>query len=103
MRAEEQIRKAVLAVLVAVLSEEVPDVRVGWESMSVVPLEGKPAVGRCAVCNRWVYDLENATELPPTRIKRGPSWPGGIGATSTCRRRARCASAAGTAGRSRTP
>ncbi|MDY3557218.1 hypothetical protein R5W24_006406 [Gemmata sp. JC717] len=54
LQADEQIRKAVLAALAAVLSGERPDVRVEWESMSVVPLEGKPAVGRCAVCNRWV-------------------------------------------------
>ncbi len=70
LRTDEEIRKAVLAALAAVLSDR-PDVRVAWESMSVVPLEGKPAVGRCAVCNRWLYDVENATDLTPTRISRG--------------------------------
>jgi hypothetical protein len=39
--------------------------------MTHVPLDDRPAVGRCAVCNRWVYDVENATERTPTRICRG--------------------------------
>jgi hypothetical protein len=70
LRSEEEIRKAVLAAVAVLLSDR-PDVRVAWESMSLVPLDGKPAVGRCAVCNRWVYDAENVTDLTPTRISRG--------------------------------
>jgi hypothetical protein len=68
--ADEEIRKAVLAAVAAVLSYR-PDVRVEWSSSSIVPLEGKPTVGQCAVCNRWVYDVENATDLTPTGISRG--------------------------------
>lgn len=48
-----------------------PDVRVTWSSSTIVPLDGKPAVGRCAVCNRWVYDVENRTEHTPTEISAG--------------------------------
>jgi hypothetical protein len=70
LRADEEIRKAVLAAVAAVLSYR-PDVRVEWSSSTLVPLDGKPAVGRCAVCNRWVYDVENATDLTPTGISRG--------------------------------
>jgi hypothetical protein len=70
LRADEEIRKAVLAAVAAVLSYR-KDVRVEWSSSALVPLDGKPAVGRCAVCNRWVYDVENATALTPTGISRG--------------------------------
>src|SRR5436309_1343252 len=70
LQADEQIRKAILAAVAAVLSDR-PDVRVEWVSSSIVPLDGKPAVGRCAVCNGWVYDVANATDLTPTRISRG--------------------------------
>lgn len=70
MRAEEEIRKAVLAAVAAVLSYR-QDVRVEWASSLIVPLEGKPAVGRCAVCNCWVYDVENATAKTPRGISRG--------------------------------
>jgi hypothetical protein len=70
LRADEEIRKAVLAAVAAVLSYR-PDVRVKWSSSSIVPLDGKPGVGRCAVCNRWVSDVENATDLTPTEISRG--------------------------------
>ncbi len=70
LRADEQIRKAVLAAVAAILSER-PDVRVEWVSSSIVPLDGKPAVGRCAVCNCWVYDAENVTDQTPTRISCG--------------------------------
>jgi len=70
LRADEQIRKTVLAAVAAVLSER-PDVRVEWVSSSIEPLDGKPAVGRCAVCNCRVYDVEHATDLTPTRISPG--------------------------------
>jgi hypothetical protein len=70
LRADEEIRKAVLAAVAAVLSYRL-DVRVEWSSSTLVPLDDKPAVGRCAVCNRWVYDAENATDLAPTGISRG--------------------------------
>jgi hypothetical protein len=70
LRSDEEIRKAVLAAVAAIMSSR-PDVRVEWESMTIVPLDGKPAIGRCAVCNRWVYDVENATDDTPTRICRG--------------------------------
>lgn len=67
---DEEIRKAVLAAVAAVLSDR-PNVRVEWASSSIVPLDGKPAVGRCAVCNRWVYDAELATDVTPRGITRG--------------------------------
>jgi hypothetical protein len=70
MRSEEEVRKAVLAAVAAVLSYR-PDIRVEWVSSSITPLDEKPAVGRCAVCNRWVYDVENRTKLTPTGINRG--------------------------------
>jgi hypothetical protein len=70
LRTDEEIRKAVLAAVAAILSER-PDVRVEWVSYTQTPLDGKPAVGRCAVCNRWVYDEENRTKLTPTGISRG--------------------------------
>jgi hypothetical protein len=70
LRADEEIRKAILAA-VAVLLPNRPDVRVSWSSSSIVPLDGKPAVGRCAVCNRWLYDVENRTPNTPTGISPG--------------------------------
>jgi hypothetical protein len=70
LRTDEEIRKAVLVAVSAILSGR-PDVQVAWESSSIVPLDGKPSVGRCAVCNRWVYDVENVTDRTPTKISRG--------------------------------
>ncbi len=63
--AEQEVRKAVLAA-VAVLFRDRPDVRVRWESMGAVPLDGNPQFGRCAVCNRWVFDAD----------AKGPGWLG---------------------------
>jgi hypothetical protein len=70
LRADEEIRKAVLAA-VAVLLRDRPDTRVEWSSSFIVPLDGKPAVGRCAVCNCWMYDVENRTPATPTGISSG--------------------------------
>jgi hypothetical protein len=70
LRADEEIRKAVLAAVAAVLSYR-PDVRLEWSSSSIVPLDGNPSVGRCAVCDKWVYDVENATDPTLTGISRG--------------------------------
>jgi hypothetical protein len=70
LRADEEIRKAVLAAVAAVLSYR-PDVRVAWSSSSIAPLDSQPAVGRCAVCNRWVYDVEARTPHTPTGISPG--------------------------------
>lgn len=70
LRADEEVRRAVLAA-VAVLLRDRPDVRVAWASSSIVPLDGKPAVGRCAVCRQWVYDAENRTPATPTGISPG--------------------------------
>jgi hypothetical protein len=67
---EEEIKKAVLAA-VAVLFRDRPHVKVEWASSFIEPLNGKPACGRCAVCNRWVYDEENRTAGTPTGICRG--------------------------------
>src|SRR5262249_24296121 len=79
LRADEEIRKAVLAA-VAVLLRDRPDVRVAWSSSSIVPLDGKPAVGQCAVCHRWVYDVENRTPATPTGISPGAV----VGGQSRC-------------------
>jgi hypothetical protein len=70
LRADEEIRKAVLAAVAAVLAYR-SDVRVTWSSSTVEPLDGKPAVGQCAVCNCWVYDVENRTLATPTGISAG--------------------------------
>jgi hypothetical protein len=58
VRTEEEIRKAILAALAAILSDR-PDVRVEWSSLTTMPLDEAEAYGRCAVCNRWVYDAES--------------------------------------------
>jgi hypothetical protein len=67
---EEEIRKAVLAA-VAVLLRDRPHARVEWSSLTSVPLDGKPWFGRCAVCNRWVYDSESPPELGAGGVSRG--------------------------------
>jgi hypothetical protein len=59
LRAEEEIRKAILAAVAAILSDR-PDVRVEWSSLTTTPLDGSQSYGRCAVCNCWVYDAESA-------------------------------------------
>jgi hypothetical protein len=69
-RTNDDIREVVTAALARFLVQR-PDIAVEWESASYVPLDDRPAVGRCAVCNRWVYDVENATVLTPTRICPG--------------------------------
>jgi hypothetical protein len=48
-----------------------PDIKVEWQSLTSTPLDDKPAVGRCAVCHRWVYDVENRADVTPTEISRG--------------------------------
>jgi hypothetical protein len=48
-----------------------PDIQVEWEYTSSTPLADKPGVGRCAVCNRWVVDVENTTRFTPYLICRG--------------------------------
>src|ERR1700722_16680941 len=59
-RTDNELQEVVTAALAQFLAKR-PDVAVEWESMTSTPLDGKPAVGRCAVCNRWVYDAENRT------------------------------------------
>jgi len=41
------------------------------QAMATQLLDSQPAVGRCAVCDRWVYDIENATKLTPRGVSRG--------------------------------
>lgn len=69
-RAEDELTEAVTAAIAALYAGRAGTV-VEWESLTSVPLDGKLNVGRCAVCNRWVYDVENMTELTPTRISCG--------------------------------
>jgi hypothetical protein len=67
---EVEIEKAVLAA-VAVLLRNRPDARVEWSSSSSIPLDGKPEFGRCAVCNRWVYDCESPPQPGAGGVSRG--------------------------------
>jgi hypothetical protein len=65
-----QLTRVVTAAIAALYAGQEGTV-VKWQSLTTVPLDGNPAVGRCAVCNRWVYDVENATEWTPTGISCG--------------------------------
>jgi hypothetical protein len=97
---KEEVRKAVLAA-VAVLLRDRPHARVEWSSLTSIPLDGKPGFGRCAVCNRWVYDVDEPSEPGAGAVSRGAKVVGS-GATSIYRRATRCVSqAAGTTVRSR--
>jgi hypothetical protein len=69
-RTDGELQKVVTTALAQFLAQR-PDIKVEWESTYSIPLDGKPAVGRCAVCNCWVYDVENCTEYTPTMICRG--------------------------------
>jgi hypothetical protein len=72
LRTEEEVRKAVLVAVAALLSDR-PDVRVEWSSLTSMPLDGARGYGRCAVCNRWVYDAELADGM-----HRGSVSPGAV-------------------------
>ncbi|MCE9563743.1 MAG: hypothetical protein K8U57_17005 [Planctomycetes bacterium] len=69
-RTDDDLQEVVTAALSEFLAKR-PDIVVEWQSMTSTPLDGKPAVGRCAVCNCWVYDVENRTDGTPTKINRG--------------------------------
>jgi hypothetical protein len=69
-RTDDEFQQAVTAAIAALYAGR-SDTTVEWQSLSSTPLDGKPAVGRCAVCNRWVYDVENLTPLTPTGISGG--------------------------------
>lgn len=71
----EDIRKAVTQAIAQLLMTR-PGVTVEWESDTIIPLDGKPGVGRCAECNRWVFDLDNVTQMTPTCISRGATFEG---------------------------
>jgi hypothetical protein len=79
LRTEEEIRKAVLAAVAALLSDR-PDVRVEWSSMTITPLDGADGYGRCEVCNRWVYDAE----LPDLERRGGVSRGAMVGGRLRC-------------------
>jgi hypothetical protein len=68
--AEDEVKKAVLAA-VAVLLRHRPDARVEWASSMSMPLDGKSWFGRCAVCNRWVWDCEARAEVGADGVSRG--------------------------------
>jgi hypothetical protein len=56
-QAEDALKQSLLTAL----SDRVPNqplTTVEWESLSSTPLDGKPHFERCAVCNRWVFDVE---------------------------------------------
>jgi hypothetical protein len=67
---DDDIQKAVTAAIADLLTTR-PGVTVDWESLTSTPLDGKPGVGRCAVCNRWAYEVENRTSWTPTCISPG--------------------------------
>jgi hypothetical protein len=59
------VQETVTAALAKLFAGE-PETKVQWESMHAGPLDDLPGVGRCAVCNCWVFDAENCTEhVPP--------------------------------------
>jgi hypothetical protein len=70
LRTQDAIRHAVTAAVAALYAGR-SDTTVEYQSLSSTPLDGKPAVGRCAVCDRWMYDEQNATERTPTGVLRG--------------------------------
>lgn len=75
LRAEEDVRKAVLAAVAALLSDR-PDIQVQWSSQTSMPLDGATGYGRCAVCNRWVYDAELSDEERRGGVTRGAVFNG---------------------------
>lgn len=58
------IPDAVTAALAKLFAGE-PDTKVQWEMMRAGPLDDLPGVGRCTVCNCWVFDAENCGEYVP--------------------------------------
>jgi hypothetical protein len=74
-RTDAEIQQAITIALADLVVGR-PGIAVEWQSMTSVTLDGKPACGRCAVCNRWVYDVENRTESTPTGICRGAVFGG---------------------------
>lgn len=70
LRTEEEVRKAILAAVAAILSDR-PDVRVEWSSLTTMPLDGSQGYGRCMVCDRWVYDAESADGEGRGGVSRG--------------------------------
>jgi hypothetical protein len=79
LRTEEEVRKAVLAAIAALMSAR-PDVRVEWSSLTSMPLDGAEGYGRCAVCKRWVYDAE----LTDGRCRGGVSRGAVVGGRFRC-------------------
>lgn len=64
LRAEEEIRKAVLLAVAVLLADGGrADVRVECSSLNSLTLNETEGYGRCAVCNCWVYDAERADGL----------------------------------------
>jgi hypothetical protein len=69
-RTDDELQEVITAALTQFLARR-PDIRVEWESMTSIPLDDNPGVGRCAVCNRWVVDVENRNEFSPSLLCRG--------------------------------
>ena|SRR5437773_224042 len=69
-KTENDIRDAVMAALAEQFADR-PTVKVSWQSMSFMPLDGRADCGRCAVCNRWVYDAQSLANDTPTGISAG--------------------------------
>jgi hypothetical protein len=70
LQTQNSIEEVVTAALARHFSGSL-ETRVWWESMGMTQLDGKPGVGKCAICDCWVYDVENRTEHTPTEINRG--------------------------------
>jgi hypothetical protein len=67
---EEQLREVLVSAVTNYLATR-PDVVVEWESLTSTPLDNRPGVDRCAICNRWMFDAENVTLFTVTAICRG--------------------------------
>lgn len=67
---DNEIQEAITAAIAQRFAHRT-DTVVGWQSMGSESLDELPNCGRCAVCNRWVYDAESCAEDTPGGICRG--------------------------------
>ena len=70
-RTDDELQEVVTAALAQYLAKR-PEIEVEWVSMSSAPLDDKPAVGQCTVCDRWVFDVEK-----PYGVHADPDLPRG--------------------------
>lgn len=70
LRTDYQIQQEIMATIEDLYADQ-DNIRITWQSTYTASLDSQPAVGRCIVCDRWVYDIENATSITPRGISRG--------------------------------